>query len=126
MQATLQRLLARAPLLCCALSAVAWSGEVSRQEAIGWRLFFDPILSRPRNTSCGTCHKPEHGFEQTLMAMETQLGSDGVSWRMPAGTDDEIANLRASYEHLKKLRDEVIEMGVLPPLSEWSTVNPNL
>ncbi len=66
MHATLQRLLARASLLCCALSAVAWSGEVSRQEAIGWRLFFDPILSRPRNTSCGTCHKPEHGFEQGM------------------------------------------------------------
>ena len=25
-----------------------------------------------------------------------------------------------------KLRDEVIEMGVLPPLDEWSKVNPNL
>ncbi len=64
MHSPLQRLLSHASLLCCALSAVAWGGEVSRQEAIGWRLFVDPILSRPRNTSCGTCHKPEHGFEQ--------------------------------------------------------------
>ncbi len=32
-------------------------------EAIGWKLFFDPLLSAPRNTSCGTCHVPEHGFE---------------------------------------------------------------
>ena len=51
---------------------------------------------------------------------------DGVSWKMPAGTDDEIAALKASYEHLQKLRDEVIEMGVLPPLDEWKSVNPNL
>ena len=74
MRTTFQRLRAHATLLCCALSAVAWGGEVSRQEAIGWRLFFDPILSRPRNTSCGTCHKPEHGFEQ---GMAFGKGADG-------------------------------------------------
>ncbi len=32
-------------------------------EAIGWRLFFDPILSQPRNYSCATCHLPDRGFE---------------------------------------------------------------
>ncbi len=37
-----------------------------------------------------------------------------------------MAALRASYEHLVKLRDEVIAMGVLPPLAEWRRVNPNL
>jgi malate dehydrogenase len=65
-------------------------------------------------------------FEKTMMAMETRLDSKGVHWEMPRGTDDEIAALRASYEHLAKLRDEVIEMGVLPPLGEWSKVNPKL
>ena len=39
---------------------------------------------------------------------------------------DEIAALKASYEHLAKLRDEVVEMGLLPPLAEWKKVNPNL
>ncbi len=34
--------------------------------------------------------------------------------------------LRESYGHLAKLRDEVIGMGVLPPLDEWTKVNPNL
>ncbi len=66
------------------------------------------------------------GFEKTLMAMETRLDADGVHWEMPRGTDQELAALRASYEHLVKLRDEVIEMGLLPPLAEWSSVNPNL
>jgi len=66
------------------------------------------------------------GFEKTLMAMETRLDADGVHWEMPRGTDEELAALRASYEHLGKLRDEVIDMGLLPPLSEWSSVNPNL
>ncbi len=38
----------------------------------------------------------ELGFTQTLMAMETTLGSDGVTWTMPEGTESEIAELRAS------------------------------
>ena len=66
------------------------------------------------------------GFSQIMMAMETTLGPSGVSYKMPAGTDAEIAELRESYGHLTKLRDEVVEMGILPPLSEWSSVNPNL
>jgi malate dehydrogenase len=66
------------------------------------------------------------GFEKTLMAMETRLDSGGVHWQMPRGTDAELAELKASYEHLCKLRDEVIGMGLLPALGEWSEVNPNL
>ena len=65
-------------------------------------------------------------FNKTLMAMETRLDSGGVHWEMPRGTDAELAALKASCEHLGKLRDEVIEMGTLPPLGEWSKVNPNL
>ncbi len=38
----------------------------------------------------------------------------------------ELAALRTSYEHLVSLRDEVIEMGILPPTDQWSSVNPNL
>jgi len=68
----------------------------------------------------------ELGFTKTVMAMETTLDRDGVSWVMPKGTDEEIAALRASAEHLATLRDEVIEMGVLPPLDSWSVTNPNL
>ncbi len=76
---------------------------------------------------CG-CYvdSPENGFRHVMMAMETTLGSDGVSWQMPSGSEEEIAALRASYEHLIKLRDEVIEMGVLPPTDQWAQVNPNL
>jgi len=76
---------------------------------------------------CGVyVNSPGDRIEQTLMAMETTLDSNGVSWKMPLGTDDEMKALRQSCEHLGKLRDEVIEMGILPPLAEWSSVNPNL
>jgi malate dehydrogenase len=68
----------------------------------------------------------EHGLRHVMMAMETTLDGGGVHWQMPQGSDEEIEALRASYEHLVKLRDEVIEMGVLPPTDQWSQVNSNL
>ena len=72
------------------------------------------------------CYVNGEGFEQIMMAMETTLDNNGVSWKVPSGTDAEMAELRESYTHLAKLRDEVIEMGSLPPLDQWSAVNPNL
>lgn len=68
----------------------------------------------------------DHGFEKIMMALETRLSADGLTLSMPEGLPGEIDALKASYEHLVKLRDEVIDMGVLPPLDQWSAVNPNL
>ena len=42
------------------------------------------------------------------------------------GTAEEIAALDASYAHLQVMRDEIINLGIIPPVSEWATVNPNL
>jgi malate dehydrogenase len=67
-----------------------------------------------------------NGFEKIMMAMETTLGSHGLTGVMPSGSESDIAALRESYQHLCKLRDEVVEMGVLPPLADWEKVNPNL
>lgn len=69
-------------------------------------------------------NEPEMG--QIMMAMETEVGPQGVTYQVPAGTDRELAELKESYGHLCKLRDEVIEMGILPPLDQWSATNPNL
>lgn len=69
---------------------------------------------------------PANGFDKIMMAMETTLGTDGLRAAMPRGSDADVAALKESYQHLCKLRDEVIEMGVLPPLDQWTTVNPNL
>ena len=66
------------------------------------------------------------GFSQIMMAMETQLGPDGIRYEIPTGSDAEMADLKESYGHLCKLRDEVVEMGTLPPLNEWSRVNKHL
>jgi len=76
---------------------------------------------------CGTyVDSDELGFHNVMMAMETTLDNEGVHWQVPRGTDEEMAALRASYDHLVKLRDEVIEMGVLPPTTEWKHLVPSL
>ena len=60
------------------------------------------------------------------MAMPIELGSDGVQWTLPQGDDEERAELDAAYAHLEVLHDETIEMGILPPVAEWVSVNPHL
>jgi malate dehydrogenase len=76
---------------------------------------------------CGAyVDSPKVGPAKVLMAMETRLDAQGVHWEMPRGTEAELADLRASQAHLARLRDEVVAMGLLPPLKDWSTVNPNL
>ena len=65
-------------------------------------------------------------FKHILMAMETQITKEGVSYKNVQGTAEENKTLAASYEHLCKLRDEVIAMGILPPVGEWGRLNPHL
>jgi len=72
------------------------------------------------------CYVNIPGFEHIMMAMETTLGKNGVLFGEVKGTDAELAELKQSYGHLVKLRDEVIAMGIIPPVDQWSGVNPNL
>ena len=41
------------------------------------------------------------------------------SYKELNGTPEEEAKLKESYAHLCTLRDEVIEMGVLPAIKDW-------
>lgn len=65
-------------------------------------------------------------FHHVMMAMPSVINADGVYTKAIAGTPEEMAALQASYEHLCKMRDEVIAMGVLPPVEKWKELNPNL
>ena len=65
-------------------------------------------------------------FDHIMMAWETSITKDGVALKEVKGTPEEEAALEKSYEHLCALRDEVIAMGVLPPISEWYALNPNI
>lgn len=65
-------------------------------------------------------------FHHIMMAMPVEITKDGCAYRKVEGTLSEMADLAKSYEHLCAMRDEVIGLGVLPPVAEWSKVNPNL
>ena len=65
-------------------------------------------------------------FHHIMMAMPVEITKDGCAYRKVEGTPSEMADLAKSYEHLCAMRDEVIGLGVLPPVAEWSKVNPNL
>lgn len=65
-------------------------------------------------------------FHNIMMAMETTVTQDGIQVKPVKGTPAEEAALEKSYGHLCELRDEVIEMGVLPPVADWGKINPNL
>lgn len=66
------------------------------------------------------------GFSHVMMAMETTITKNGAAYEEVTGTPEEMADLKKSYEHLCALRDEVIGLGVLPPVSEWNKINPNV
>ena len=65
-------------------------------------------------------------YNHIMMAMNTTIDATGCHYTMPEGTADELAKLDASYEHLCKMRDELVELNITPAISEWGKINPNL
>ncbi len=65
-------------------------------------------------------------YNHIMMAMDTTLDENGASYKVPQGLPSENAKLDASYEHLCKMRDELVELNIVPPISEWNKINPNL
>jgi len=63
-------------------------------------------------------------FQNVMMAMPTVIDATGVHFCEPEGTPEELAALEASYEHLCKMRDEIVELGIVPPVAEWKKANP--
>ena len=72
------------------------------------------------------CYADTARYNHVMMAMPTRVTKDGVYTKPIVGTPAEMAALDASYQHLCKMRDEVISMGVVPPVEDWSKLNPNL
>ncbi len=65
-------------------------------------------------------------FHNIMMAMETTVDKNGVTVTPVTGTPEEEAELEKSYKHLCALRDEVISLGIMPPIDKWGEINPNL
>ena len=72
------------------------------------------------------CYVKEGPYKNVMMAMPSTIDATGVHFVQPAGTAEEMAGLDASYEHLCKMRDEIISLGIIPPVSDWKKENPNL
>jgi malate dehydrogenase len=65
-------------------------------------------------------------YANVMMAADVDFTDDGLAGKVPQGLPEDVAALQESYEHICKLRDQVIEMGILPPVEQWKSVNPNL
>ena len=72
------------------------------------------------------CYVNAYGFKNVMMAMPTVIDKDGVHFTEPEGTAEEMAALQASYEHLQKMRDEIISLGIIPAVEDWCKDNANL
>ena len=66
------------------------------------------------------------GFKNVIMAMPTVIDASGVHFTAPQGTEEELASLQASYEHLCAMREEIVALGIVPPVDQWKEMNPNL
>ncbi|MDE6870887.1 MAG: malate dehydrogenase [Bacteroidales bacterium] len=72
------------------------------------------------------CYVNNGTYNNVMMAMPTVIDAEGVHYADPQGTEEEVAALNASYEHLCKMRDEIITLGIIPAVADWKTVNANL
>lgn len=80
---------------------------------------------RPFRFPAGTYVNNEK-YHNIMMAMKTTLDQSGCHFTVPEGTPEENAKLDQSYEHLCKMRDELVTLNIVPPISEWGKINPNL
>lgn len=72
------------------------------------------------------CYVNNGKFDHIMMAMETTIDKNGVTYHEIKGTPEEQHELEQSYKHLCDLRNEVISLGVLPPIKDWHNINPNI
>jgi len=80
---------------------------------------------KPFRWPVGTYVNNNH-FQHIMMAMETTVDAQGVHVKPVEGKKTEQAELQKSYEHLCELRDEVIKLGIMPPIEKWPELNKNL
>lgn len=71
------------------------------KEELGKKLFFDANLSLTRNTSCATCHDPEHGFIDARFSESNQNQNIFINGAFSVGDDGSSLGARntptASY-----------------------------
>ena len=69
---------------------------------------------------------PGLGIKDVMMALPTTIDATGVHYTEPTGTKEEMEDLQKSYKHLCDMRQEVINLGIVPPVDKWKEDNANL
>ena len=69
------------------------------------------------------CYVGRGEYKNVMMAMPSTIDISGVHYTVPLGTAEEMKMLDASYAHLCKMRDEVIALGLIPPVEDWNKEN---
>lgn len=72
------------------------------------------------------CYVNMKEYPKLMMAMETRLDADGVHCLPTIGTAKEMQALSQSAQHLQKMVDQIVSMGIIPAAEEWNKLNPNL
>ncbi len=104
-------------------------GEASRVE-LGYQLFFDPILSNDKTTSCASCHHPDFGMADGL---PKGVGAGGKGYGAHrAGTGPELARntpsiFNVAFNNFQFWDGRVgsLEEQVLVPLFAENEMNQN-
>ncbi len=72
------------------------------------------------------CYLRDGEYKNVVMAMPSWIDADGAHCTEIDGTAEEIQAVKNSYDHLCKMRDEIISLGIIPPIDQWCELNPNL
>jgi len=77
---------------------------------LGRRLFFDPLLSSDRSTSCASCHRPERAFADDVPV------SAGVGGRLGRRNTPSVLNVAARTSMFWDGRAETLEEQAIFPI----------
>ena len=87
------------------------------KEALGKKLFFDPILSADSTVSCASCHKPEYYFADTMAF------SFGVGRKLTARNTPSVLNMASRDLMFWDGRAKSLEDQVLFPIRDHNEMN---
>lgn len=87
---------------------------------LGKKLFFDPILSRTNEISCGSCHKQDLAFSDNTMI------SPGVDGRIGERNSPSLANVAYFPYYMREGGVPTLELQVLVPIQEHAEMDFNI
>lgn len=89
----------------------------ANEAELGEMLFFDPILSSDKTVSCGSCHKPEHGFADNIPF------SFGVDSTLTTRNTPTVKNVLARTKYFWDGRAVTLEEQALKPIENPDEMN---